>query len=122
MLIVERHRHMRAALREFLAFRYPEAAILEAASGLEALRLVGERAPSVVLTDLGLPDMSGAELTRRIKAAAAGVQVIILSQHSGEWHRQRAQVAGALGFVVKDRIHAELPPLVDLALRDAPER
>lgn len=73
----------------------------EAETGSEAIRQAQALRPDVVLMDLEMPGMDGYEATRQIKAALPATRVIILSIHSGEDAQQRAQAAGADGFVTK---------------------
>src|SRR6185436_6132342 len=54
-------------------------AVAAAATGAEALRLAERRAPDLVLLDLGLPDMPGLDVARRIKAATARVPIVALT-------------------------------------------
>jgi len=76
----------------------------EAADGAEALRLVRERRPDVVLMDIRMPEMDGLEATRRIAAdrRLAGVRVIILTTFDHDEYVFAALHAGASGFLVKD--------------------
>jgi DNA-binding NarL/FixJ family response regulator len=80
----------------------------EAASGNEALALIAERAPDVLLVDIGLPDIDGIEVTRRAKSAAPGLKVIALSVHDSRFFVQQMLHAGADGYVVKSAALAEL--------------
>jgi len=76
----------------------------EAATGLDALNLVGTAAADVVLMDIRMPVMDGLEATRRIVAdtALAGVRVIILTTFELDEYVFEALRAGASGFLVKD--------------------
>ena len=53
--------------------------VIEAADGATALRLMGEAAPDVVLTDLGMPGMNGWELAKAIKAVQPTLPVVLLT-------------------------------------------
>ena len=66
---------------------FPELQIVGAArDGASALRLVRELSPEVVLLDLGLPDMSGIEVTRQLKASGGHVEILI-SVHISQGRR-----------------------------------
>jgi CheY-like chemotaxis protein len=67
--------------------------VLEAAGGEEALRLAADRRPALVLLDVNLPDVSGTEVCRRLKAnpATAGIPVI---QITGAWLSDEARRQG----------------------------
>jgi len=73
----------------------------EAHNGLEAVRLVAEHHPDVVLMDLEMPVMDGYEATRQIKTNLPACRVIALSIHDGELERQKATQAGVNAFFVK---------------------
>ncbi|MFD2091283.1 response regulator [Blastococcus deserti] len=74
----------------------------EAADGAEAVRLVLDRRPDVVLMDLRMPVMDGVEATRRIVAAGARSRVVVLTTFEGEEHTYRALQVGATGYLLKD--------------------
>ncbi|MCA6092554.1 response regulator transcription factor [Streptomyces sp. SCA3-4] len=73
-----------------------------AADGLEAVRLVAEKAPDVVLMDLRMPRCDGVEATRRIRAAHPATQVVILTTYGDDDSLFPALQAGARGYLTKD--------------------
>jgi DNA-binding NarL/FixJ family response regulator len=73
-----------------------------AASGEEALRLVAEHRPDVVLMDLRMPQMDGVEATRRIRSEYPGIQVVVLTTYSDDESVFAALRAGARGYLTKD--------------------
>jgi DNA-binding NarL/FixJ family response regulator len=73
-----------------------------AAHGAEALALVAEHEPDVVLMDLRMPTMDGVEATRRIRADHPGTQVIVLTTYSDDESVFAALRAGARGYLTKD--------------------
>ena len=103
---------MRVALRDLLAFCGRAFHVLEAADGATAMRAITDHRPSVMLTDVGLPDTNGIELTRTIKAIAPETAVIVMSVQNGTQIAEQALAAGAVEFIAKDRIFTELPPLI----------
>ncbi|GAA3133379.1 response regulator [Streptomyces rectiviolaceus] len=70
--------------------------------GEEAVRLVAELAPDVVLMDLRMPRVDGAEATRRIRAAYPGTQVVVLTTFADDDSLFPALRAGARGYLTKD--------------------
>ena len=87
----------------------------EAANGAEAVELVPLAEPDVVLMDLVMPVMNGADATARIKEAFPAVQVIALTSYAdGELVEQTLQ-AGAISFLLKD----SRPEALVQAIRDA---
>ena len=79
-----------------------------AGDGAQALRVAAATRPGVVLLDLNLPDMSGAEVTRRLLAADPAVRVLILSASGERQDVLDAMTAGATGYLVKSAQFSEL--------------
>ncbi|MDN3264018.1 response regulator transcription factor [Streptomyces sp. CSDS2] len=73
-----------------------------AGDGEEAVRLVAELAPDVVLMDLRMPRCDGVEATRRIRAQYPGTQVVVLTTFSDDESLFPALRAGARGYLTKD--------------------
>jgi DNA-binding NarL/FixJ family response regulator len=113
VLIAEDHTLVRAGLRSLLGELSWVDVVGEAADGREALRLVAELKPHVVLMDITMSDLNGLEATARLTRHHPNVRVIILSMHSNEEYVRRALGVGAAGYVLKDAERAEL----ELALK-----
>jgi CheY-like chemotaxis protein len=77
--------------------------VAAAATGAEALRLAAARTPDLVLLDLGLPDMLGLDVLRRIKAspATARVPVVALTGRDDDADRAALMAAGCAAYLVK---------------------
>ncbi len=86
-------------------------------SGTEALAWIGTQPADLVLIDVILPDMSGFEVARRIKARSEAPLVVLLSFHDSHAARLEAWAAGADGFVPKSETTSCLTPLVGNLLR-----
>jgi two-component system KDP operon response regulator KdpE len=87
-----------------------------ASTGAEALRLASTAAPSVIVLDLGLPDMDGTEVCRRIREQMA-TPIIILSARGSEADKVRALDLGADDYVTKPFGPEELLARIRVALR-----
>jgi DNA-binding NarL/FixJ family response regulator len=74
----------------------------EAATGLGAIEVVQRTAPDVVVMDLNMPRLSGAEATRRLTELAPATQVLVLTVSAEEEDVTEAILAGARGYVLKD--------------------
>lgn len=121
-MLVEDHAYIRGLLRDFLQAACPGILIVEAADAASALAAFAEHRPALVLADIGLPDISGIELTLRIKQRAPEVPVIIVSQHAHPAFIEAAHAAGASGYVTKDRIHCDLLPAISAVSKPGKDR
>jgi DNA-binding NarL/FixJ family response regulator len=101
---------LRAGLRALLDSEPDITVVGEAADGEEAVRLARDTVPDVVLMDLRMPGLDGAEATRRIAAddGLNGVKVVILTTFETEQSLFDALRGGASGFLVKDSDPLEL--------------
>lgn len=109
VLLVDDVVAVRRLVRTSLRFRDGFEVVGEAADGAEAVRLTQQLRPDVVVLDLGLPDIAGQEVLRRIREAAPETKVVVFSGLENvdrAWIREHAE-----GYVLKD---ADLGYLVDL--------
>jgi len=74
----------------------------EASDGLEAVAMVTEKEPDVVLMDLRMPNLDGMEATRRIKAEHPDTAVVVLTIYDNDGYVVEAVRAGASGYLLKD--------------------
>ena len=105
VLIVDDHEMVRAGLKVLLDRDATLEVVGEAATGLEALELVPLTEPDVVLMDLTMPVMDGAEATARIRDEHPHVQVVVLSGAGDSVLVEDALDAGAISYLVKDSRH-----------------
>lgn len=103
-LLVEDSQGFRQALYTMLHDRFPGIEVLEAANGDEALSVTTTYRPDLVLMDIKLPDVSGLELTRRIKHVDAKVRIVVLTSHDLPEYRDAAFSNGASGFLCKETV------------------
>jgi DNA-binding NarL/FixJ family response regulator len=110
VLIVDDQPRARKSLRALLSTWPVPQNVREAANGQEAMQLVDEGQPDVVLMDICMPEMDGLQATRLIKARWPQVKVIVLTMY-GEYETE-AMAVGADAFVAKgepaDRLLATL--------------
>ncbi|MGC9468015.1 MAG: response regulator [Anaerolineae bacterium] len=102
VLIVDDHAMLRRGLKFFLRGFDDLELVGEAASAEEAIRLCAEIEPDVVLMDMVLPGIDGAEATRMIRSRLPAVQVIALTSFQEEDLVERALQAGAIGYLLKN--------------------
>ncbi len=72
-----------------------------AGNGRDAVRMVHEQAPDIVIMDISMPEMNGFEATTDICSRFPAVQVVVLSMYSSTAHVHQALAAGAMGYVLK---------------------
>jgi DNA-binding response OmpR family regulator len=99
VLVVEDEREIRDLLRRYL--ERAGHAVLSTGSGAEALRLVEESAPDLVLLDLGLPDLDGTEVLREVRQDGRRTPVLVLTARAGVDERIRGLSLGADDYVTK---------------------
>lgn len=101
VVVVDDHHLFRQGLRELLQEEGLEV-VGEASDGSEAVRVVGETAPDVVVMDLHMPGMSGLEAVREISRLSPAAWVLMLTVSSADEDVAEAIVAGACGYLLKD--------------------
>ncbi|MGA2010108.1 MAG: response regulator transcription factor [Solirubrobacteraceae bacterium] len=101
VIVVDDHQLFRSSLVSLLRER-GVMVVAEVGMAAEAVALAAELAPDVVLMDLNMPGMSGAEATQRVAAVAPLVSVVILTVIADERHVMEALLAGARGYMLKD--------------------
>lgn len=102
ILIADDHALFRQGVRRLLEAAPELQVVGEASSGHEALRLVEELAPDIVLLDVSMPGPSGIEVARVIKTTSPRSRVIILTVFTNEEYLFEAIKAGAMGYLLKD--------------------
>jgi len=101
ILLVDDHPVLRKGLARLIDSKDGFAVCGEAGTAVEAMSLIRELRPSLVVVDIGLPGASGIELTKTIRAEFSDLPVLILSMHEEALYATRALRAGAMGYIVK---------------------
>ena len=101
VLIADDHQLLRQALRR--AMEDAGLVVLgEAGDGAEAVQLVDELRPELVIMDVTMPVLGGIEATRRLHAAHPDLPIVVLTMHDEDALREQALRAGASAFLTKD--------------------
>lgn len=111
VLLADDHNVVRAGLRSLVDAQDDMEAVGEAADGEAACRLAAELAPDVVVMDVSMPLLGGAQATERIKRDRPETKVLALTVHEDRGYFQQLLQAGASGYLLKraaadDLIHA----------------
>ncbi|MBR4258593.1 MAG: response regulator transcription factor [Kiritimatiellae bacterium] len=102
IVIVDDHSLMRMGLSSLIASEKDMETVGEAENGKAAVELVRERKPDVVIMDLMMPELSGAEATRIIHGEFPDVKIIILTSFGTSAEMSQAIANGAVGTLMKD--------------------
>ena len=115
VLLVDDHAVVRSGLGAFLLAFDDLELVGEAGGGAEAVRLCGELTPDVVLMDLMMPDMNGAEATTIIREQYPETQVIALTSYKEDELVHGVLKAGAIGYLLKNVTADELADAIRAA-------
>src|SRR5579863_7550237 len=108
VLTVDDHDIVRKGIAAILAAEPGFEVVAEANSGEEAVRLFRQHCPDVTLMDLRLPDQSGVETTRQIRAEFPDARILILTSYDGDQDIYRALEAGVRGYLLKEIVHSDV--------------
>ncbi len=108
ILSVDDHDLVRKGISAILSTEPDLSLVAEASSGAEAVRLFALHRPDVTLMDLRLPDQSGEETTRQIRARFNDARIIALTSYDGDQDIYRALEAGVRGYLLKEMVHTEV--------------
>jgi DNA-binding NarL/FixJ family response regulator len=101
ILVADDHGLVRRGARSVLHSRRGWRVVAEAESGREAVEKAIEVKPDVAVVDIGMPDLDGIEVTRRIREAVPDTKVVVMTMHDSDAMVRRALDAGALGYLLK---------------------
>jgi DNA-binding NarL/FixJ family response regulator len=101
VLLAEDHTIVREGFRKMLELENDLQVVGEAQDGRQAVAMVKELRPAVVVMDIAMPRLNGLEATRQILKDFPATKVLILSAHSDDAYIQDATDSGAMGFLLK---------------------
>lgn len=117
ILLADDHTLVREGIRALVEKLPTMKVVGEAKDGREALRLVKEHKPDLILMDIAMPGLNGLEATARISKEVPSVRVIILSMYANEEYVREAINAGAAGYLVKRSAATELEHAITAVAR-----
>ncbi|MDX1524453.1 MAG: response regulator transcription factor [Anaerolineae bacterium] len=108
LLLVDDHQVVRHGIKALFANEPDIEIVGEADNGREALRLIPELEPEVVLMDISMPGLNGIEATRQLRQHYPDIKIVILSMHANEEYVFQVLQAGASGYVLKQSDSIEM--------------
>jgi len=116
LLLADDHALVRAGIRGLLEDIPGLEVVAEATDGLEALSLIEQHQPDLVILDISMPYMSGLEVLEKTSKLYPGMRVIMLTAHDDGEIAQYAFSLGAIGYISKSAAATDLPLAIQLAL------
>ncbi|HZG59663.1 MAG TPA: response regulator transcription factor [Anoxybacillus sp.] len=108
IVIIDDHQLFREGVKRILDFEEDFEVVAEGADGSEALNIVEQYRPDVVIMDINMPNINGVEATRQLVKTYPDTKVIILSIHDDENYVTHALQTGAMGYLLKEMDADEL--------------
>jgi DNA-binding NarL/FixJ family response regulator len=112
VLLVDDHALVRRGFRRLLEDDAAITVVGEGSNGEDAIRLMAELKPQVIVMDAAMPGTGGLEATRKIIAKYPKTAILMLSMHSEETLVRQALAAGARGYVLKNALELDLAAAV----------
>lgn len=104
VVIADDHPVARAGIRKFLEKEPDIQVVAEASSGEEAIELVNELSPDVLLLDMELPGIRGTEVARKLQESKSPVRVLALSTYDNRQFILGLLASGAAGYLIKEEV------------------
>lgn len=117
VVLVDDHQLVRTGIRRLLSDTEEIEVVGEAGSGEDALRLVRETSPDVVLMDVNMPGIGGLEATRKLLRVDPELRIIALTIHVEEPYPSRLMEAGAMGYITKGCNEGEITDAIRAVMR-----
>lgn len=108
ILIVDDHTVLRDGLTAIIESQADLKVVAEAGTGKDGISLFEEHLPDITLMDLGLPDIHGIDVIRRLRAKHPDARIIVLTTYLGDVQALRALRAGAAGYLLKATLRRDL--------------
>lgn len=117
IVLADDHAVLRSGLRLLLNAQDDMTVVGEATNGPEALAVVREHSPDLLLLDITMPQTDGLQVLHQVKRMHPNVRVLVLTMHEEEGYLRRALEAGAAGYCPKSAADAELISAIRAVMR-----
>lgn len=118
VVLVDDHRLVRAGLKTLIDNIDGFTVIAEGSDGAEALQLVNQHSPDVLLLDISMRDMSGLDALAQLKGQSDQTRIIMLSMHDSPEYVIKSLQGGANGYLLKDSAESELELALGYVMED----
>jgi DNA-binding NarL/FixJ family response regulator len=113
IVVVDDHKIVREGLVRLLQEREDFTVIGEASDGEEAVQMVLDKQPDIVIMDIWMPRLSGIDATRRLGKRDCDSKILVLSMHESRTYVEEVLRAGASGYIVKNSAATDLIQAID---------
>ena len=120
VMLVDDDPFLRLGLQRMIGGQPGYRVVGDTSTGTDALPLVGELAPDLVVMDANLPDAKCSDVTSRMLGIAPTTKIILYSEHIDRGPTDEALRAGALGFIFKRRVFDELIQAAEFVIKGKP--
>jgi len=117
VLIADDHAIVRTGLRALLQAEPSLELVGEATGGYEAIELLEETRPDILLLDISMPDLDGISVIKQIKPRFSDLHILILTIHEDQALLREAIQAGASGYILKRAAESELISAINIIMR-----
>jgi two-component system response regulator NreC len=108
LILVDDHEVVRTGLKAYFSAQPGIVVVADVSNGAQAIELIEQMRPDLVVMDIGMPGMDGLETTRLLKARYPQVQVLALTVYDDKQHLFEMLAAGASGYLTKQAAAEEL--------------
>ena len=117
VLIADDHAIVRAGLRAVLTAEPSLRLVGEATGGYEAIEMVSETQPDILVLDVSMPDLDGIAVTKKLKPLFPDLRILILTIHEDDALLREAIRSGAAGYILKQAAESELISAIQIVMR-----
>ena len=117
VLIADDHAIVRTGLRALLQIEPTLSLVGEATGGYEAIAMVADSRPDILVLDLSMPDLDGIAVTKQLRPLYPDLKILILTLHEDEALLREAIKSGASGYILKRAAESELISAIQIVMR-----